>query len=456
MADTRPVLTDGRRTFTIPQLHKTVMGYAAALRAEGVRKGDRVLVTGGDSLEAALVLLACIAGGFICVPVSRTLDPESREAVIRDCAPRLILDGPPRPCPPAPETRPLCGEDTLVYLLYTSGSTGCPKGVAARQRQILFCCNAIGQRLALGPGDRILCSLPLSFDYGMYQIFLSLLSGASLFLDGSGVPQRIPYLLNHSAITVFPTLPTVANLLLQAGMLRAESAPDLRCITFTGEVLPVPLIRRLLQCLPGVRIVPMYGMTECKRVSVMPAGRDDKLLAGSCGLPLDGVAVWLEHKDAATGVGELVVSGDNVMDGYWGRESQPVFFTDLTSGRRCLRTGDLFQIDSEGFLYFRGRRNDILKLRGRRVSALWIEEQLGADALEAAAVGIPDPLLGERAAVFLYVDSKARANAALKRLGQMPAYCQDLKVIFTKSPLPRNRNGKLDRRTLRRLAEEAT
>ncbi len=456
MEDTRTVLTDGQRAFTIPQLHETVMGYAAALRAEGVRKGDRVLVTDSRPLETALVLLACIAAGYICVPVSRALDPEDRDAIIQDCAPKLILDAPLRPCLPGSKDRVLCGEDTLVYLLYTSGSTGRPKGVAARQRQILFCCNAIGQRLALVPEDRILCSLPISFDYGMYQIFLSLLSGASLFLDDGGVPQRIPYLLNHQGITVFPSLPTVADLLLQAGMLRVESASDLRCVTFTGEVLPVPLIRRLLQCLPGVRIVPMYGLTECKRVSVMPASRDDKLLAGSCGLPLDGVTVWLEHKDAATGVGELVVSGDNVMDGYWGQESQPVFFTDLTTGKWCLRTGDLFQIDSEGFLYFRGRQNDILKLRGHRVSALWIEERFSADAREAAAVGIPDPLIGERAAVFLYVDSKAQADAAMKRLRQLPNFFQDMQVFLTTSPLPRNRNGKLDRQALRRIAEEAT
>lgn len=135
----------------------------------------------------------------------------------------------------------------------------------------------------------------------------------------------------------------------------------------------------------------MYGMTECKRVAVMPADRTDKVMAGSCGLPLDGVKVWLVNKEEETGIGELAVEGPNVMEGYWGirDEDSGVFESDRETGRRRVYTGDLFRIDSEGFLYFCGRRNGIIKIRGYRVNGFRIEEVIRkvAGVKEAAVTG---------------------------------------------------------------------
>lgn len=123
------------------------------------------------------------------------------------------------------------------------------------------------------PGTLVTTPIKI-FDYGMYQVFLALFSGATLFLDASGVLQRIPYLIRLWKITVFPTIPTAAQLLMRLGLFCKDTFGTLRSVTFTGEVLPVPLIQRLRQCLPEVRIVPMYGLTECKQVSVMPPGRE--------------------------------------------------------------------------------------------------------------------------------------------------------------------------------------
>lgn len=452
------VLSDGMREYTVQQIHEAVRGYRALFREHRLKKGDRVAVVDSDPVQAAFTLLACIAEGCICVPLSGCLDPDSRQEILENCTPALVVDGGPPTVSSADEARVLQTEDTAVYLIYTSGSTGAPKGVIGCQKQIFFCCEAILSRLELGRSDRVLCSLPLSFDYGMYQLFLTLFSGAFLFLDDSGMIQQIPYLLRRQAITVFPTIPTVGNLLLKMTELCADTAPALRYITFTGEVLPVPLIREFYARLPMTHLVPMYGLTECKRVCVMPLGREDKVLAGSCGLPLDGVAVCLEHMDAETGIGELVVEGGNVMEGYWGfpNVDGDTFFTDPDSGKRCVRTKDLFRIDEEGFLFFCGRKNDILKIRGYRVSSGWIENRfrLCRGVLEVAVVTCPDAFSGERAVAVLYVDGPASEQDARACRSALPNYLRNMKLIFTEFPLPRNRNGKIDREALRSTAEE--
>lgn len=456
--DSREILLDGSRTFTFYQLHEAVLRHSAAFQSQGLKPGDRILVSDEDPVKLILALLTCIAGGYICVPLSHSLDTNSRMAVIQSCQPAMIIEDILPEAPPNGTPRTLREEETLVYILFTSGSTGEPKGVVASQKQILFCCDRIGRRLKIGDLDRILCALPLSFDYGMYQVFLAFFNCAVLFLDGSGIVQRIPYLLKRWDITIFPTIPTVAALLIQMNMLHAEDVPALRCITFTGEVLPVPLIKEIHRWLPVVRLIPMYGMTECKRVAVMPYGFEDKVLAGSCGLPLDDVTVRLEHIDAETGIGELIVEGDNVMEGYWGalEENSLPFFVNDVSGKRGLRTGDLFRIDNEGFLYFCARINDILKIRGHRVSGTWLEEQFCScpGILSAAAIGIPNQVSGERTAVFVQISSDTPRGPILDWKKTLPGYLHDVQIVFTTSPLPRNQNGKTDRRALRRMLEE--
>ena len=293
----------------------------------------------------------------------------------------------------------------------------------------------------------------------MYQVFLSFLSGAVLYLDRGDVIQRIPYLLSNWSITGFPTIPSVANSLNRIGILDRDIPRCLRYITFTGEILPVSLLQRLQEKLPHVWLVPMYGLTECKRVSVMPWGCEDKTMSGSCGLPLDGVTVWLENLDINTGIGELVVEGDNVMEGYWGATSNEVdpFSFNEKNGKRTLRTGDLFTIDGDGFLYFCGRKNNILKIRGHRVSSLWIEDRLrmcGA-LCEMAVIGVQDELKGEGAVVFMYTASSVEKTQIKSCLTRLPEYLRGIKVIFSPDPLPKNQNGKIDRQKLQHMAEVA-
>lgn len=465
LADPRIVISNGSREYTFRQLHARVRSYGAFFRSRGLKAGDRVLITDREPLETVVLLLACISEGLVFVPVNRHMTTDEREAVVKSCSPALILDGTADPETETAWDKDACiedrkqyPEDTLVYIIYTSGTEGTPKGVCGSQKQILFCSDAINRRLGNNPEDRILCSLPLTFDYGLYQVFLSFLSGARLYLSSGEVLQRIPYLLKKWKITAFPALPTMAALLVRTGFLNHADDFSLRYISFTGEVLPLSLIQTLREALPRTAVIPMYGMTECKRVAVMPADRTDKVMAGSCGLPLDGVKVWLVNKEEETGIGELAVEGPNVMEGYWGirDEDSGVFESDRETGRRRVYTGDLFRIDSEGFLYFCGRRNGIIKIRGYRVNGFRIEEVIRkvAGVKEAAVTGLPDPVTGEHATVFIYADDASVGRTVEETICRMPFYLQNTEVFILHTPFPRNRNGKTDLKKLCVMARE--
>lgn len=465
LTDPRIIISNESREYTFRQLHVRVRSYSAFFRSRGLKAGDRVLMVDREPLETVVLLLACISEGLVFVPVSRHMRTKDRDEIVKSCSPALILDGTVDHAAEEVWNEEACikdrkqyPEDTLVYIIYTSGTEGTAKGVCGSQKQILFCSDAINRRLGNNPGDRILCSLPLTFDYGLYQVFLAFMSGAQLYLCSGEMLQRIPYFLRKWKITGFPTLPTVVTLLARIGFLNHADDFYLRYISFTGEVLPLPLIRTLTEAMPRTSVIPMYGLTECKRVAVMPAERTDKLLSGSCGLPLDGVKVWLINKEKDTGIGELVVEGPNVMEGYWGirDEVSGVFESDRETGRRRVYTGDLFRIDSEGFLYFCGRRNGIIKIRGYRVNGFWIEEMMRKvnGVKEAAVAGVPDPVTGEHAVVFIYADDVSVRHAVEETIRQMPFYLQNTEVFLLHIPFPRNRNGKTDIKKLCVLARE--
>ncbi len=463
LKDARIAVSDGKQEYTFLQLHKRVRSCAAYLRSRGLLKGERVLLADLEPLETVVLLLACISEGYIFVPVGKQMTWEEREEIINSCSPTLVISGRTDFEKAIVETevverRNRLPEDTPVYIIYTSGTEGRLKGVCGSQKQILFCSEAINRRLGNHENDRILCSLPLSFDYGLYQVFLALLSGARLYLHAGDVLQSIPYVLREWKITGFPTLPSAAGLLVRAGLLDNVESLCLRYITFTGEVLPVSLIQNLRKAMPDTAVIPMYGMTECKRAAVMPPEREDKIMAGSCGLPLEGVRVWLKDKDVQSGIGELVVEGPNVMEGYWGisDEDSGIFSVNEETGERRIYTGDLFRIDEEGFLYFYGRRNSLLKIRGYRISSQWIENcvRKAPGVIEAAVCGVPDRVTGERAVIFVYAVDEAVREEVLQNVRVMPSYLWNTRVFLFLSPLPRNGNGKIDVKRLRLLAEE--
>lgn len=448
-----PILTDTRRTYTYIQLHQDVLELSGRLEKQGVRPGQRVIIASGNTMETVLAILACIRSGICFIIVPGETSEEDIQYIISDAQPVLLLDT-QRSGEIGMRGTGLdggaCGEK-LVYIIYTSGSTSKPKGVMAPEAQVLFCIDAINDRLRNGEDDAILCCLPLSFDYGLYQLFFSLRYRSRLVLLSGGMPQQIPQLLVKEKITAFPAMPALLAMLLRTKLLqRVAPLPQLRYISSTGDDFPVALIRRLKALFPRTEIIPIYGQTECKRVSIMPFGRLDKTLAGSCGLPLKGTSVWLENPDEA-GVGELVVSGPHVMAGYLNADasSSAYFFTHSQRGR-CLRTGDLFRIDEEGYLYFYARKRRIIKVNGHRIGRVELErkleEDMGGLSLSLRVIGCPDELTGER--ILVCVSTDEDAGAVLERLraasAKRPKYQRPARAYISSEPFPRTKNGKID------------
>ena len=467
--DDYPVLTDTVTYYTYRQIDEMCSRIGKVLTEWGVQKQNRIIISAERTLSTILLMLACIRKGICFVPVSHSISEETIKAIIKDVEPSLVIgvfhDTDNVRCEPisslinlaiSTETTndPIEEKDSIVYILYTSGSTDSPKGVVAPEENVEFCIKAINDRLQNSPSDRILCVLPLSFDYGLYQIFLALASGACLVAPPESPIQQIVSYLTKERITGFPAMPAMLNMLLRTRLLTKANLSNIRYITSTGDIFPVALINQIQEAVSSAVIIPMYGLTECKRVSIMPINRTDKTLAGSCGLPLEGVEVWLEGADA-NGIGELIVCGKNVMAGYWRDEqaTNQYYFID-EFGRKCLRTGDFFRIDNEGFLYFISRKKDILKVNGYRIGIAELENKLLVHMKnlvnELGVFGFSDDIIGERIAVCISTsESREIIIEKFKEVSKLLSAEQRPHFLYcTSQPLPKNENGKIDRKQL--------
>lgn len=439
--------------YTYEDLHNKVMEFQKILESHGISKGQYAMIRNSNTIHTIIAILTCIhiQVCFVIVPEDST--GSQIDYINQEVAPRVFLE------PPLVENdgitdfhfREYGTQKNLVYVIYTSGSTGKPKGVMAPESHVEFCIEAINERLKNGPEDRILCCLPLSFDYGLYQLFMALEYQSTLVIPEKCTLSEIPGMLVREEITAFPAMPAQLSGLLHSKMLERIKPANLRYITSTGDNFPVEMIRHLMKVLPDICIIPMYGQTECKRVSIMPEGHIDKILAGSCGLPLAGTRVWLEDPDE-NGVGELIVSGLNVMRGYLNAEEVTAkYYFDHESFGRCLRTGDLFSIDEEGFLYFVSRKKRILKVSGYRIGCLELEELFGGaladhSIKELRIVGVPDPFYGEKIMLCIATEESAETiKAAASRVNEaQDSHHRVSKIYLTENEFPKNVNGKID------------
>ena len=272
----------------------------------------------------------------------------------------------------------------LAALIYTSGSTGKPKGVTLTHQNMTFAAASLAEYLEMQHDEVVLLCLPLSFDYGLYQLLLTVLVGGTLVLEkGFAFPGRVVGLLESEGVTGLPGVPTLFGVLLGLRGLGDRELPALRYLSNTGAALSVTTIAGLRETFPAARIYSMYGLTECKRVSYLPPHLID-VKPASVGVAIPGTEVWVEDGDgnecAPGEIGELIVRGPHVMQGYWNDPEATA--KRLRPGRwhweRELMTGDLFKRDAEGHLYFVGRKDDMIKSRGEKVAPREVEEVLYA------------------------------------------------------------------------------
>jgi len=348
----------------------------------------------------------------------------------------------------------------LAAIIYTTGSTGKPKGVMSAHRNMVAAANSIIQYLENVKDDIILNVLPLHFDYGLYQVLMTFLFGGTIVLEKSfAYPYKIIERLDEEKITGFPIVPTLAALLLQIKEFDKFDFSNIRYITNTADVLPEAHIRKLQNVFPNAKIYSMYGLTECKRVSYLPP-EELNARPGSVGKPMAAVKAFIVNKkgqEVGPGVaGELVVSGPNVMQGYWNdpEETARVFRKSQNPKETLLYTGDLFKKDKEGFLYFVARKDDLIKIKGQRVSPKEVENVLCEldNVVEAVAIGMPDQTTGRSIRAIVIPRNGSRLNEDM-----IFDYCRKNLEPFMvpnqikfRTSLPKLSNGKIDKKKLRK------
>ena len=288
--------------------------------------------------------------------------------------------------------------------------------------------------------------------------------GATLVLEKSfAFPQAILNRIREEKVTGFPLVPTMAALLLQMKDLRPGEYATLRYITNTAAALPPAHIARLQELFPTTTLFSMYGLTECKRCTYLPPAELTRR-PGSVGIAIPGTEAYVVGDDGLPlpfgSTGELVIRGPHVMKGYW--ENPSATEKALRPGplphEMVLYTGDLFRTDEEGFLYFVGRKDDIIKTRGEKVSPKEVENVLYAlsGVREAAVVGIPDPVLGLAIKAVVALDTFAALSAA-DVIRHCARHLEDFmvpKMVEFRDQLPKSENGKIARRLIEAEALE--
>jgi acyl-CoA synthetase (AMP-forming)/AMP-acid ligase II len=332
-----------------------------------------------------------------------------------------------------------------------------PNAVVSTHAQMVFAADAIQSQLCYRPDDVVYSPLPLSFDYGMYQLFVAALGSAHVHLaDAADAGILLLRRLRESGATVLPGVPSLAAILARLIERHGGTIP-LRLLTNTGADLPGRILDQLRRQLPGLQVQLMFGLTECKRVSIMPPDHD-RDRPGSCGKSLPGTEVVVVDDDGhpvpPRTVGEIVVRGPHVMAGYWRRpELTAKRFRRVAGLFPQLHTGDYGWLDEDGFLYFSGRRDDIYKSHGFRVSAIEVEAAaIRIPGVRAAAVLAPNAQRPEP--VLFAVTDLTRSELHQLLMEQIehykvPRHCRVLDA------LPLNPNGKVDKTALAELGWRA-
>ncbi|HET6696910.1 MAG TPA: class I adenylate-forming enzyme family protein [Gaiellaceae bacterium] len=497
----REAVVAGAERIAYAELVDRSLRLARALQDVGVGRGDRVAIYMDNSAGCTTAIYAAMLAGGVFVVVNPQTKEDKLLYVLDDCeaavvvtegsltrtalaaagqAPSVkavIASSPPEGVEGAldfaevvaaaePEARAAGTIPVdLAALIYTSGSTGFPKGVMMTHQSMVFAAGSIAQYLRLGPDERILGLLPLAFDYGLYQLLMNVLKAGTLVLERSfAFPAQIVKRVQEEEATVFPGVPTVYATLLSMRRNMDFDLPSVRRVTNTAAALPATFHAEMARIFPNALIFAMYGLTECKRVSYL----EPELLADkptSVGQAIPGTETMVLREDRTpvepgeTGV--LYVRGPHVMVGYWRKPEQTaeMIVEGPLPGERMLCAQDHFTVDEDGFLYFVGRSDDIIKTRGEKVSPIEVENAIfDIDGVkEAAVIGVPDEVLGEAIKAFVVLDEGAELTAqeiiAACRT-RLENFMVPAEVVFMDA-LPTTATGKVRRKSLKEPVDAA-
>lgn len=452
----KTAVVDNTRRVTCGELQQAAQEFGQALRAAGAHSGDRVAVKLPNGIDAAVALWGTLEAGCVMVPVHAGLKGEALREVLEDADPHWLVD---QPGTITQRTASTVEDSTgLAALIYTSGSTGEPKGVMLTHANMQAAIEMVNGYLQLGTADVIHSALPLSSSYGLYQLLLGLAVGATVVLDrGFSFPASSLALAARERATVLAAVPTMLGWMATTPLLEKQNLSTLRVITSAAAALSPAHSLKLLERLPQVRLYVMYGQTECKRISWLDPD-DLPRHPDSVGRGLAGqqhrVITDAGTDAAADELGELIVRGPHVMQGYWRRPQETLLKLRPAAdgGLPWMHTGDAFTADAEGFLRFAGRRDEMLMIGGHKVSPTEIEHVLCQipGVLEAAVIGMPDEHWGQ--VVVAHVVAAAHSQLSED---EVKRYCSQRlrgfmvpRLVRFASELPKTASGKILKRAL--------
>lgn len=465
-----PAVVCGSRTLTYSQLLRRSEQIGGLLLSRGVQKGDRVVLLLPHHVDMPAAVFAVSRIGAVFVILNPNLKDRTLRHILEDCRPSLIMTtrAELKKRESLAEASNVAAMEDLtgtyacdalpaglipndpVCLIYTSGSTGESKAVISTHRNVLFAVAAIQEVLGMVRGDRILSVLPMSFDYGLYQLFLACFAGATLVMgDELAAGAALWKSIRDLDITGLPIVPHMAGSLMMLGRRYKSQIPSVRFITSTGAHFPQAYIRGLQALFPRSGIFVMYGLTECKRVSILTP-QEYLQKPDSVGRPLPMTDCFAADHDGrplpAGQIGELVVRGPHVMQGYWNAPELTAKHFKITHpfNEMMLFTGDYGYVDEDGYLYYVGRKDDLYKKNGYRVSALEVEDAAAAipGVEEACLVTVADsPILFVRSAL-----SKEEIMARLDR--RLEKYKLPDQIVLV-DEFPLTVHGKIDKTKLK-------
>jgi acyl-CoA ligase (AMP-forming) (exosortase A-associated) len=503
-APQKEALVHLEQRLTYAEVARRTAGLAAGLRSNGLRRGDRV----GIYLEASVPQVISIFGVSqaegVYVPINALLHADQVAHIASDCGMKVLITTPsklaalaevlPRMTElecvvltegeaqeinlPVFRFETLCAteppavwreasiEKDLAAILYTSGSTGKPKGVMLSHANVVAGSRIVSTYLEISEEDRILAVLPFSFDAGMNQLMTAFEKCGTLVLINFVFAREIVQTLLKEHVTGLAGVPTLWSLLAQPNSsLDKQPLPNLRYITNTGGAMPQAVLKILRKTLPTTKVFLMYGLTEAFRSTYLPPDElDRRPTSMGKAIPDTEILVLNEQGQLCKPgeVGELVHRGPTVSLGYWNRPEDteralrpnPLLPPEMGDCEKVCYSGDLVKMDDDGFLYFIGRRDTMIKSSGFRISPTEVEEVLfqSGRLRGVAVIGIPDDVLGQSIKAFVVPrDGEALVAEALQThcAEKMPRYMVP-KMIEVVSELPKTSSGKVDYPALRR------
>ena len=500
----KEALVHGSLRLTYQEVARQTSGLAAGLLQAGLRRGERLGIYLEASVPQVLSIFAASEASAVFVPINASLYPEQVAHIAKDCGMAGLITTPAKlaalaevlPKIPslrfvvltageeavrislpihsfeglcalqATERREVSIDKDLAAILYTSGSTGKPKGVMLSHANVVAGSTIVSTYLGISSSERILAVLPFSFDAGLNQLMTAFQQGGTIVLIQFVFAREIVQTLIKERITGLAGVPTVWSLLTQpnSGM-HKRPLPDLRYITNTGGAMPQSVLAILRKTLQSTKIFLMYGLTEAFRSTYLPPEELDRRPT-SMGKAIPDTEIFLVNEQGKLcgpgEVGELVHRGPTVSMGYWGRPEDtnrvlrpnPLLPAELGDCERVCYSGDLVKMDEDGFLFYVGRRDAMIKSSGFRISPTEVEEALFSSGKlrGAAVIGIPDGELGQIIKAFVVAKDSEQIDAQqlLAHCGErLPRYMVPRKVEAL-DELPKTSSGKVDYPALRR------